>query len=156
MSMEFPSMRPDWDSYFMHIAISVSARGECLRSKVGAVIVKDRRIVSTGYNGAPAGMESCLDGVCPRAASNVEPGSSYDSGAGTCIALHAEQNAVLWASREDREGSTLYVTRKPCEGCWRTLQGSGIKRVVWARAMEPHDWWPRTSEALTSQVYPAY
>lgn len=123
--------RPDWDAYFLGIAKAVSERGECSRSRVGAVLVKDRRIRSTGYNGAPMGAPSCLGGFCPRASSNVAPGSSYDTGSGACIAIHAEANALLFASRDDCEGATLYITRSPCDGCFRLIKGSGVAIVVW-------------------------
>lgn len=123
--------RPSWPEYFLNIAEAVAARAECSRRQVGAVVVKDNRIRATGYNGAPAGRPSCLEGACPRGQSSVAPGSSYDTGAGACIALHAEQNALLFAARDDCEGATLYVTCKPCEGCWRMVQGSGIHRVIW-------------------------
>ena len=122
--------RPEWDGYFSAIAQMVATRGECTRSLVGAVLVKDRRIRATGYNGAPTGAPSCLEGHCPRAWSNVEPGSSYDTGAGACIAIHAEANVLLYARREDCEGGTLYVTREPCNGCSRLIAGAGIARVV--------------------------
>lgn len=123
-------MRPEWDDYFLLIAKAVSARGECTRRQVGAVLVKDNRIRATGYNGAPAGAPSCLGGHCPRASSNVQPGSSYDTGAGTCIAVHAEANVLLYARRDDCEGATLYITDDPCGGCERLILGSGVTRVV--------------------------
>lgn len=124
--------RPDWDTYYLGIAAAVALRGECSRRQVGAVLVgPDKRIRSTGYNGAAAGAPSCLQGACPRATSGVAPGSSYDTGAGSCIALHAEQNAVLEAPRESRAGSTVYVSAAPCDGCRRLLRGSGVSRVVW-------------------------
>lgn len=126
--------RPGWAAYFMDIAKAVSARGECSRSQVGAVLVKDKRIRATGYNGAPSGAPSCLTGHCPRALSNVEPGSSYDTGAGACIAIHAEANVLLFASKDDCEGGTLYITREPCDGCLRLIRGSGVQTVVWVNA----------------------
>lgn len=130
--------RPEWDDYFLGIAMAVAARGECQRSKVGAVLVKDKRIRATGYNGAPAGAPSCLQGACPRAFSNAVPGkSSYSEGPTACIAIHAEANALLFASRDDCEGATIYVTRAPCDGCLRFIKGSGVVRVVYPHA--PHD-----------------
>ena len=126
--------RPGWDDYFLGIAAAVATRADCSRRQVGAVIVKDRRIVATGYNGGPSGGPSCLAGQCPRgrqSADQVAPGSSYDTGAGACIALHAEQNAILWSSRADREGGTIYVTCPPCDGCARLIAGSGLARVVY-------------------------
>lgn len=121
--------RPDWRDYFLGIAKAVAARGECTRRRVGAVLVKDNRIRATGYNGAPSGAPSCLQGACPRAFSNVAPGSSYDTGAGTCIAVHAEANVLLYATRDDCEGATLYITDDPCDGCTRLILGSGVTRV---------------------------
>lgn len=126
-------VRPDWDDWGLSIAQAVSTRADCSRRQVGAVIItSDRRIVATGYNGSAPGRLGCLtDGACPRAQSDVAPGTSYDTGAGTCIALHAEQNAILRASWEDMTGSTLYVTAKPCDGCRRMLDGTPLSRVVY-------------------------
>lgn len=126
--------RPDWDTYYLLIALAVSSRADCTRRRVGAVIVKGNRIISTGYNGAASGKPGCLtDGACPRGRLSTDellPGSSYDTGAGACIALHAEQNAILRAGM-DAEGSTLYVTAKPCDGCSRLIDGVAIERVVY-------------------------
>lgn len=121
--------RPDWDIYFMGIALAVSVRSDCERRKVGAVVVKDRRIRGTGYNGAPAGEPGCES--CPRRTSGVCPGSSYDTGAGACVAVHAEANALLYCDREDLIGATLYLTDAPCEGCQKLIRGAGVTRVVW-------------------------
>lgn len=130
--------RPGWDQYFLGIAVAVSRRGECTRSQVGAVLVKDKRIRSTGYNGAPAGAPSCLDGACPRATSNAVPGvSSYEDPATFCIAIHAEANALLFASKDDCDGAMLYITRAPCHGCERLIRGSGVAQVVYPHP--PHD-----------------
>lgn len=123
--------RPDWDNYFIDLAHSVAERADCSRRKVGAVIVKSNRVVATGYNGAPSGGPSCLAGECPRGRSNVPSGSSYDTGAGACIALHAEQNAILWSDRADREGATIYITTAPCDGCCRLIAGSGLEWVAY-------------------------
>lgn len=127
-------LRPKWDSYFLEIAKTVALRADCTRRKVGAVIVlPDRTIVATGYNGSPSGGPSCLLGECPRgrmSRDEVAPGSSYDTGAGSCVALHAEQNALLRASWDEMQGSTLYCTDKPCEGCARMICGTPIERVV--------------------------
>jgi dCMP deaminase len=126
--------RPGWDEYFLDIAEAVAARGECVRSRVGAVIVRDRRIVATGYNGVAAGQPSCLDGLCPRALVK-ERHLPYTPGTpGYCIALHAEHNAVLDASRRglDVAGSTIYLTREPCEQCQELLEGLLIT-PVWRR-----------------------
>lgn len=125
--------RPDWDGWGLRIAAVVAERADCTRRQVGAVLMDvNHRIVSTGYNGAPSGVPGCMTaGACPRGRSDVQPGSSYDTGAGACIALHAEQNAVLRASWADMAGSTLYITDEPCDGCSRTLSGTPIARLVW-------------------------
>lgn len=122
--------RPDWDEYFLGIAQAVATRADCTRRKVGAVIVKDRRIVSTGYNGAPSGAVGCLDGACPRAHSDVPPMSSYDTGAGSCISIHAEANAIVYADGLRTVGATLYCTDEPCDGCKRLIAAAGIENVV--------------------------
>ncbi len=126
--------RPDWDTYFLTGTTWVATRADCRRRKVGALIVKSNRILATGYNGAEPGGKSCLAGQCPRGLKSkqeVTPGSSYDTGASACIALHAEQNAIMYCSREDRIGATIYVTDEPCDGCMRMIKGSGVIRVVW-------------------------
>lgn len=120
--------RPSWGVYFSAIAYCVATRADCTRAKVGAVVVKDNRIVSTGYNGAPAGEPGCE--ACPRRHSSVEPGSSYDSGEGYCVAIHAEANALLYADRDKTVGAMLYVTKDPCEGCSRLIKAAGIAGVV--------------------------
>jgi dCMP deaminase len=155
------STRPDWDPYFLAIAKAVAARGDCSRRQVGALIVdQDRRILATGYNGSPPGGPSCLAGECPRGrhypvripAANavmcgcaeyewpcpkaVTPGSSYDTGSGACVALHAEQNALLFA-RASVKGATLYCTDAPCGGCARMITGAGITRIVIPGTLEP-------------------
>jgi dCMP deaminase len=95
------------------------------------VLVQNDRIVATGYNGSAAGKPGCLtDNACPRAHSDVMYGSSYDTGPGACIALHSEQNAILYSSFEERKGATMYVTSPPCDGCRRLIAGSGIKLVI--------------------------
>lgn len=145
--------RLSWDEYFLAISEVVALRADCTRRTAGAVIVKDNRIVATGYNGAPADAPGCLEGACPRgrhypASANrcgcgntwpcpesvIPAASSYDSGAGRCIAIHAEANALLYASRDKCEGATLYtIPGEPCEGCWKLIKGAGIKQVIWPR-----------------------
>lgn len=142
--------RPTWDEWGLAIAKAVSLRADCSRRQVGAVIVTpDHRILSTGYNGAPEGMPGCLEGACPRGQSDAAPGSSYDTGAGTCIALHAEQNALLQAERIKIAGSTVYITDEPCTGCWRMLSGSGALRVVYPGAsfFRTADGWKKEGRA---------
>ena len=125
--------RPSWDQWALTIAKAVSGRADCTRRQVGAVILdKDRRVVSTGYNGAPKGQAGCLTaGACPRAKTNVDPGSSYDTGAGSCIAVHAEANAIIHGDWSAMQGGTVYITDAPCGGCMKLIQGSGVTRAVW-------------------------
>lgn len=121
-----PDDRPTWDEWGLGIARAVATRADCTRRQVGAVLVRpDHTIVATGYNGAAAGAPGCLtSGACPR-------GSSYDTGAGSCIAIHAEQNALLRASWDEMFGATLYVTDQPCDGCQRMIDATPVARVVW-------------------------
>lgn len=129
-------IRPDWDTYYLGIAVAVSKRGDCVRAQHGAVVVKNNKIVSTGYNGtSPGDSRSCgSTGQCPRAlASNVEHNKGeYDS----CWSTHAESNALLRASWEDLQGATLYITGHPCPGCSKLIASAGIDRVVYD--MEKH------------------
>ena len=133
--------RPDWDEYFLAIAKVVARRADCTRRQVGAVLVQQNRIVATGYNGAAAGQPGCgTDGACPcgqLSYQQVEPGSSYDTGPGSCISIHAEANALLYADRGKCEGSTIYCTDEPCGGCLRLIAGAGIDRVVTPEDLVP-------------------
>lgn len=126
--------RPGWDQYFLGIAEAVAARADCTRRQYGCVIVKAHRIVSTGYNGAPSGRPGCLSGACPRGHLSYDalpPGSSYDTGPGACISLHAELNACVYAGRDRTEGATLYLNQgSPCDGCMRVIHAAGIIRIV--------------------------
>lgn len=124
--------RPSWDEWGLGIATAVATRADCSRRRIGAVIMRpDHAIVATGYNGGPVGGKSCLAGQCPRGLSDVTPGTSYDTGAGACIAVHAEQNAIHRASWADMVGSTIYVTDVPCGGCERSILGTPLHRIVW-------------------------
>ena len=118
--------RQSWDDYFLDLARATSTRATCSRRKHGAIIVQDRRIVATGYNGGPSGYPHCEDGGCPRAASNAPQGHDYEA----CIAIHAEANALLFASPEERNGATLYCTGAPCFGCAKLIANSGVAEVV--------------------------
>lgn len=121
--------RLNWDEYFLNIATAVAARADCERRQVGAVVVKNNRIMGTGYNGAPAGAPGCA--TCPRRLSGVAEFSSYDTGPGQCVAIHAEANALLYTDREDLVASTIYVTCQPCDGCARLIRAGSICRAVW-------------------------
>lgn len=126
---------PGWDDYFLGIATAVGARAKCTRRSVGAVLVHEHRIIATGYNGAAPGRPDCLEGACPRGRlgyGQVAALSDYDEpgSAGFCIAIHAEVNALLFATR-DTAGATAYITDKPCPGCRKALAAAGVVRAVW-------------------------
>lgn len=122
--------RPSWDTYFLRIAQLVATRATCLRRSVGAVIVRDKRILATGYNGAPNGVPHCfeLPGGCLREAMHIPSGQRQE----LCRGLHAEQNAILQASAfgVSLKGSEIYVTHQPCVTCAKMLINAGITRVV--------------------------
>jgi len=119
------------DEYFMILALLVSTRSTCLRNRVGAVLVKDKRIISTGYNGSPRGMKHCEEVGCLREELKVPSGERHE----ICRAVHAEMNCVIWASLNNSStaGATLYVTHFPCSICARILINAGIKRIVYFR-----------------------
>lgn len=123
-------MRPAWDQYFLTIARAVAARADCRRAQHGAVIVKNNRIVSTGYNGSPAGGPSCLAGDCPRGLLSADEVAHLTPDYSNCIACHAEQNAIAYANHHDTESATIYITGKPCDLCNKLIQAAGITRVV--------------------------
>ncbi|NLG51888.1 MAG: cytidine deaminase [Chloroflexi bacterium] len=123
-------MRPSWDQYFMEIARQVATRSTCLRRHVGAVIVQDKRILCTGYNGAPRGMEHCDVAGCLREELHIPSGQRQE----ICRGLHAEQNAIIQAALHgvSTEGATLYVTFQPCITCAKMSINAGIVRIVCA------------------------
>lgn len=120
--------RPDWDEYFLEIARIVAKRSTCLRRKVGALIVKDRRILATGYNGTPSGIKHCIEQGCLRVKLNIPSGERHE----LCRGLHAEQNVLLQAALYgvSLRGSILYVTNQPCIICAKMIINAGIKAVV--------------------------
>ncbi|MBR3865028.1 MAG: cytidine/deoxycytidylate deaminase family protein [Clostridia bacterium] len=123
-----------WDKRFMQMADLVSTWSSCFQEdrQVGAVIVRDKRILTTGYNGAPAGIETCVaKGECLRKKLNVESGTRHE----LCFAVHAEQNAIAQASKLgiSLEGATLYCTHQPCVICAKMIINSGIKRIVYRK-----------------------
>ena len=122
-------MRPDWDTYFMRITKLVATRSSCLRRSVGAVLVKDKRILATGYNGAPAGMAHCEEAGCLRDQLHIPSGERHE----LCRGLHAEQNAIIQAARQGAEikDSTLYCTTAPCSLCAKMLINAGVTRIVY-------------------------
>ena len=119
-----------WDKRFMEMAYLVATWSSCIRRSIGCVIVKDKRIMTTGYNGAPAGVENCKEkGECLRRKLNVPSGTKHE----LCFAVHAEQNAIIQAAKLgiSLDGATLYCTHQPCSTCARIICNSGIRRVVY-------------------------
>ena len=121
--------RPSFDEYFMNIAKSVSVRGSCIRRQVGAIIVKDRRIISTGYNGTPRGLKNCDEGGCQRCSSSAERGTQL----GECLCSHAEENAIVQSAYHGTsvKGGIIYTTNSPCLFCTKMILNSGIIEVVY-------------------------
>jgi len=121
--------RPDWNSYFMEIAHIVSKRSTCMRRSVGALIVKDKRILASGYNGAPTGLKHCMEVSCLREKMNIASGERHE----LCRGLHAEQNAVIQAAYHGVtiNGAHLYCTHLPCSICIKILINAGIEKVFY-------------------------
>lgn len=120
--------RPSWDEYFITISKLTSQRSNCIKRKVGCIIVKDNRILSLGYNGTPRGTINCFEGGCQRCLdTSGKTGILLD----LCMCLHAEENAMLFVSKDDLLNSTLYVTLIPCIGCVKKIIQCGIRRVIY-------------------------
>jgi dCMP deaminase len=130
--LEHMPPRPSWDAYFMNIAVVTSTRSNCLSRHVGAVIVKDRQIISTGYNGTPKGITNCNEGGCPRCWSLGKSGARLDE----CLCVHAEENAIVQAAYNGIgiAGGTIYTTFCPCSYCAKSIINAGIRRVVYTEA----------------------
>lgn len=126
----FMGERPSYDEYFMEMANVVSKRSTCLRRKVGALLVKDKHILSTGYNGAPKGLKHCSEVGCLREELNVPPGERHE----LCRGLHAEQNAIIQAAvfGISIKNSVLYCTNTPCVVCVKMLINAGVKEIVYS------------------------
>jgi len=124
--------RMSWDDYFMGIAIMVAGRGDCLKRRVAAILVRERRIIATGYNGTPRGTVNCGQGGCPRCASFVKSGTAL----GECLCSHGEENAITQAALHgiSVNGATLYSTCSPCLLCTKMIINSGIAQVVYNAA----------------------
>lgn len=122
-------MRPSWDEYFMEIAEIVKKRSTCIRRQVGAIIVKDKQILTTGYNGSPKNLEHCESIGCQREALKIPSGQRHE----LCRALHAEQNAIIQAAHNGVgiSESTLYVTTRPCVLCAKMCINAGIKKIIY-------------------------
>ncbi|NLS45690.1 MAG: cytidine deaminase [Firmicutes bacterium] len=122
-------MRPSWDEYFMGITRMVAERSTCLRRQVGAIAVRDRRILATGYNGAPKGLAHCGEVGCLREERRVPSGERHE----LCRGLHAEQNVIIQAALHgiSIQGSTVYCTDHPCSLCIKMLVNAGIEEIVY-------------------------
>ena len=120
--------RPSWDEYFMSIAEQVSGRSTCLRRNIGAVLVKEKRILATGYNGVPSGLAHCEEVGCLREQRNIESGSRHE----LCRGIHAEQNAVIQAARHGIpiDGASIYCTHQPCVLCAKILINAGVTEIM--------------------------
>ena len=126
---EYVDDRISWDEYFMQMAELTAKRSTCLRRQVGAVIVKDKHIIATGYNGAPKGLKHCAQlGGCLREKLHVPSGERHE----LCRALHAEQTAIIQAATlgQSIEGGTIYVTHHPCSICAKMILNAGLERIV--------------------------
>ncbi|RMZ92016.1 hypothetical protein DV736_g745, partial [Chaetothyriales sp. CBS 134916] len=133
-SLDLPSpfrLRPTWDAYFMTLASLASLRSNCMKRRVGCVLVHDSRIISTGYNGTPRNLTNCNEGGCGRCNSANSGGVALS----TCLCLHAEENALLEAGRERiREGAILYCDTCPCLTCSVKIAQVGVKEVVYSQS----------------------
>lgn len=134
--------RPDWDTYFMDMAVLASRRSSCLRRAVGAVLVKDRRLLATGYNGVPSGVAHCEVTGCLREKLNVPSGERHE----LCRGLHAEQNAIIQAAFHgvSIRDAVLYCTNLPCIICAKMLINAGVRRVVYLEGY---------ADALTGEMF---
>ncbi len=128
----------------LRVAAAIAMGAKCRKRWVGAVVyARNGRLIGSGRNGSAPGRLECWDGHCPRGLSTVEPGSSYDTGPGSCIGVHAEANGLMWSDRTDREGGTIAIVslipgghalheqQGPCGGCARLIDGSGLAHAVW-------------------------
>lgn len=123
--------RPSWNEYFMELAHVVATRSTCLRRKVGAVLVKDKNILATGYNGTPSGLRHCSETGCLRQKLNIPSGQQHE----ICRGLHAEQNAIIQAAKHgvNIAGSTLYCTDSPCAICAKMVLSASIQTIYYAK-----------------------
>jgi len=140
--------RPSWDSYFMNITELVAGRATCVRRKVGAILVKDKRIISTGYNGAPSKVRHCLEVGCLREEQGIPSGERHE----LCRGLHAEQNAIIQAALHgvSIEGAALYCTNMPCSICSKMLINARITSILFKEGYSD----PLSSSMLTEAGIP--
>lgn len=143
MKKESKIIRPNWDEYFMIQAFWVATRASCKNLKTGAVIVRDKRIISSGYNGAPPGIENCLEIGCRKEREGIK---FEDKGKGVCRGTHAERNAMLNIAREYLKGTTLYTMFYPCSDCAKDIAGAGIEKVIYFKLYKELD-------SLTQEIF---
>lgn len=132
--------RPSWDEYFVSISLLTKNRSNCIKRKVGCIIVKDNRILSLGYNGTPINTKNCYEGGCKRCFDQYNKKDKKDiSGKALdlCMCLHAEENALLFINKNDLVDSTMYVTLIPCIGCVKKILQCKIKRIVYIENYSP-------------------
>lgn len=129
LTMEPKLERPSWETYFMEIASLVAKRSTCIRRAVGAILVKDKRILATGYNGAPSGIRHCIDAGCLREQLHVASGQRHE----LCRGIHAEQNAIIQAAYHGAsiKGATLFCTNLPCSICTKMIINAGIEKIYY-------------------------
>lgn len=129
MSGDPNATRPPWDVYFMEITRLVATRSTCLRRKVGALMVRDKRILATGYNGVPRGLKHCLEIGCLREKMGIPSGQRHE----LCRGIHAEQNVIIQAATSgvNIEGSELYLTHSPCSLCVKMILNASIRRIYY-------------------------
>jgi dCMP deaminase len=127
--MGIKSERPSWETYFMEIASLVAKRSTCIRRSVGAILVKDKRILATGYNGAPSGIQHCIDAGCLREQLHVASGQRHE----LCRGIHAEQNAIIQSAYHGAsiKGATLFCTNLPCSICTKMIINAGIEKIYY-------------------------
>ncbi|SFU29061.1 dCMP deaminase [Polaromonas sp. YR568] len=147
-----PSRPPDEDDYYLGVALAVRRKANCTGNRVAAVIVKNKRVIATGYNGVPEDMPNCLDGGCLRCSN---PGGQFKSGTryDLCICVHAEQNALLTAARFgiSVEGAHLYTTMQPCFGCAKEILQAKIEKVFYLHPWVPTDVDPVMDAAMKAE-----
>ncbi|MBS3100398.1 dCMP deaminase family protein [Candidatus Pacearchaeota archaeon] len=135
--------RPSWDEFFMLSALLAAARSSCIYLQTGAVIIKDKRVIASGYNGAPPGIENCLSVGCRK---NRE-GIDFDKkGMGVCRGVHAEINAMNQIARQELKGSSMYSLYFPCSGCAKAIVGNGLSELIYCKIYEE-------PESLTQELF---
>ena len=132
--MDLGNGRPSWEAYFMDITFLVARRSTCLRRAVGAIVVKDKRILSTGYNGAPTGIKHCLEAGCIREKLNIASGKNHE----LCRGIHAEQNAIIQAAYHgvSIKGASLFCTNLPCSICAKMIINAGIRVIYYGEGYD--------------------